>query len=234
MLRTLTHAFQGVKNSAEADTAGARLLGTFQLWVKRGGAMLSRFRTPVFPTAKRFRRSSHSTDLTFPRSCAGERHPQRHKALRSSWTTLMRQREPGSTGFYTTCLRIRVICPREWTNRKRLLPEHCKDATTFARSVWRSMFPRGKPQDTVSSCMLDIKPDLKAGATKPDLERAKGHILGEVSLWGARPLSRDVSTRAPAHVRTQCVFAGPIKKGGPTLVVYPTLDSCQRNFLAVR
>jgi Raf kinase inhibitor-like YbhB/YbcL family protein len=46
--------------------------------------------------------------------------------------------------------------------------------------------PRGKPHHYYFKLYaLDIKLDLKAGATKPDLERAmKGHILGEAEIVG--------------------------------------------------
>lgn len=46
--------------------------------------------------------------------------------------------------------------------------------------------PRGAPHHYYFKLYaIDTKIDLKAGATKPDLERAmKGHILGETDLMG--------------------------------------------------
>ena len=47
--------------------------------------------------------------------------------------------------------------------------------------------PRGKPHHYYFKLYaLDTKLDLKAGATKPDLERAmKGHTWAKQNLWGA-------------------------------------------------
>ena len=139
--------------SSALDTRWSQPLALFGLASRKGTGYISRFRHS-FSNGQTIPKSSHATDLTFLRNCAGEMHPQRHNALRSSWTILMRQRAPGSTGFYTTCLRTRVNCPREWTNGKSLLPEHCKDATTFARSAMEVHVPRGASHTTIiSSCM---------------------------------------------------------------------------------
>jgi len=92
----------------------------------------------------------------------------------------MRPQAPGCIGCYTTSLQTGENSPREASGA-------LQGRNDFRKIGYGGPCP---PRGTTHRYYfklyaLDTELGLKAGATKPDLERAmKGHILGETELMG--------------------------------------------------
>src|SRR3989442_40948 len=112
---------------------------------------------------------------------------QKRRAWRSSWTILTLPWARGCTGCSSTCPRIPESLRRESRSRTSLRVGSRKGRNDFGKIGYGGPCPPpGKPHRYFFKLYaLDAKLNLKADATKADVERAmKGRILAQAELVG--------------------------------------------------